>query len=111
MVGELPEVLRNINSIKQKRIAAFTFDRGPFESYSTFKRKLLDDGVCTIRFQNDRRARIVEIVPNQDQVAWVLVLMIFEALKKKMIGWPLVNKKVLFLICFFSYKPQVRREK
>nr|QPG92977.1 hypothetical protein [Skokie reo-like virus] len=82
VVENVPEVLRAMNSVKQKRIAAFTFNRDPYESYIEFKKSLMRDGICTIRFQNDRRARIVEIVPNQDQIGWAVVLAVFEEIKK-----------------------------
>nr|QPN36950.1 hypothetical protein [Shenzhen reo-like virus 1] len=83
VVNNLPDVIQNITSVKQKRIAGFTYDREPYEQYSSFITELLTNGKCAIRFQNNRRARIVEIVPNVDQTAWQLILMIFEALKEK----------------------------
>lgn len=80
-VRNLPEIFKNINSVKQLRLASFAYDRQPYEAYSSFKQALLSDGKCTIRFQNNRRARIVEMVPNVDQTAWQLVLMLFELWK------------------------------
>lgn len=75
-----------ILSVRQARVAAFTFDISTYFSYNEFVSKLRDAGVCTIRFQNNRRARIVEIVPNLDQTAYAIILRVFNEIKKKYSG-------------------------
>lgn len=69
-------------SISQARIAAFLLNPGAYQSLTAFFEMLTQKGICTTRFQNNRRSRIVEIVPNADQTAYALVLKVFNEMKK-----------------------------
>nr|APG79173.1 RNA-dependent RNA polymerase [Hubei diptera virus 20] len=75
------ELIKELRNVGQVRIAAFLLDNDTFSVMDKFVDQLRQDGICTIRFQNNRRARIVEIVPNVDQTAYAIVLAIFEELK------------------------------
>nr|WPV63698.1 MAG: RNA-dependent RNA polymerase [Wufeng shrew reo-like virus 10] len=76
-----PELLQDLRNVGQVRVASFLLDNEVFSVFSRYFDNLQQNGVCTIRFQNNRRARIVEIVPNVDQIAYALVLKMFEELK------------------------------
>lgn len=76
-----PELLQDLRNVGQVRVASFLLDNEVFSVFSRFFETLQQNGVCTIRFQNNRRARIVEIVPNVDQIAYALLLKVFEELK------------------------------
>nr|APG79163.1 RNA-dependent RNA polymerase [Hubei odonate virus 14] len=69
-------------SVTQARLAAFLLDVKTYYDIDKVIEKLKTNGVCTTRFQNNRRARIVEIVPNIDQLAYAIVLRVFEEMKK-----------------------------
>ncbi|UOI84724.1 RNA-dependent RNA polymerase [Ceratitis capitata reo-like virus 1] len=76
-----PELLQDLRNVGQVRVASFLLDNEVFSVFSRYFENLQQNGVCTIRFQNNRRARIVEIVPNVDQIAYALILKMFEELK------------------------------
>lgn len=71
-----------ILSVAQARIAAFLLDLPTYYVTIKFLTALKTSGMCTTRFQNNRRARIVEIVPNVDQTAYAIVLRVFNETKK-----------------------------
>ncbi|UJG27945.1 VP1 [Bercke-Baary Melophagus reo-like virus] len=75
------ELLQDLKNVGQVRVASFLLDNEVFSVFPRYFETLQQNGVCTIRFQNNRRARIVEIVPNVDQIAYALILKIFEELK------------------------------
>lgn len=80
----LPEELaQTIGSVGQVRIASFLLRNDIFRIPKLFLDTLTQDAACTTRFQNFRRSRIVEIVPNVDQTAYALILLIFEDIKPK----------------------------
>lgn len=76
-----PELLKDLRNVGQVRVASFLLDNETYSDFDRYFETLLNDGVCTIRFQNNRRARIVEIVPNVDQIGYAIILKIFEELK------------------------------
>lgn len=76
-----PELLSDLRNVGQVRVASFLLDNEIYNVFERYIETLMNDGVCTIRFQNNRRARIVEIVPNVDQIGYAIVLKMFEALK------------------------------
>nr|WPV03049.1 RNA-dependent RNA polymerase [buhirugu virus 19] len=76
-----PDLLKDLRNVGQVRVASFLLDNEAFSVFPRYFEMLQQNGVCTIRFQNNRRARIVEIVPNVDQIAYALVLRMFESLK------------------------------
>nr|QPN36926.1 hypothetical protein [Shenzhen reo-like virus 4] len=71
-----------LRSVSQVRLYGYLMDAPTYEILDVFVEKLKDHGLCTIRYQNDRRARIVEIVPNTDQAAYAIVYRVFDLLKK-----------------------------
>lgn len=80
-MGIDPLLLNDLKNVGQVRVASFLLDNEVFSVFGKYSDSLQHDGVCTIRFQNNRRARIVEIVPNVDQIGYALVLKVFEELK------------------------------
>nr|QIJ70114.1 RNA-dependent RNA polymerase [Bobbyc reo-like virus] len=76
------DLLQELKNVGQVRVASFLLDNEVFGVFERYVSTMMKDGVCTIRFQNNRRARIVEIVPNVDQIGYALVLKIFEELKQ-----------------------------
>nr|UHS71934.1 MAG: putative RNA-dependent RNA polymerase [Reoviridae sp.] len=69
------------NKLSNSRLAAFVLDHAAFTRWNLWIAKMEQDGLCTIRYQVDRRARIVEIVSNYEQIGYSPILFVFEALK------------------------------
>lgn len=75
------QLQQQIRNVAQVRIASFLLSNDTFHVLPAYLAELQRTGMCTIRYQNNRRARIVEIVPNVDQIAYALVLRMFEEIK------------------------------
>jgi hypothetical protein len=69
------------SKLSNARLISFLIDADAFNRFESFIERLRIDNLCTIRYQVNRRARIVEIVSNVDQLAYAPLLAVFEELK------------------------------
>lgn len=75
------ELLSELRNVSQVRVASFLLDNQVYSVFVEFFEALQRDGVCTIRYSNNRKGRFIEMVPNVDQTAYALILKIFEQMK------------------------------
>ena len=81
-IDSLDDRIKLLKSVAQARLAVFCLAQEEYQSMDKYLETLGKIGLCTTRKQNDRRKRVVEMVPNADQVAFAIVLRVFNALKK-----------------------------
>lgn len=96
-LGVMNETISKMaGQISSVRLAAFLMDQPSFYNKDKFFNKLNQEGMCTIRYQNNRRARIVEIVKNVDQTAYIQTLHVFDQIKERQSKYktPAVGKQV-----------------
>ena len=74
--------IKLLKSVAQARLAVFCLAQEEYQNMDKYLETLEKWGLCTTRKQNDRRKRVVVMVPNADQVAFAIVLRVFNALKK-----------------------------
>ncbi|WAX54392.1 RNA-dependent RNA polymerase [Acrididae reovirus] len=81
-----PDALRILitDRLRGSRFIGFLASPEMTSNWQLYLELLRRDGVCTIRYQNNRRSRIVEIVPNHEQMGYVPMLYIFENLKRRL---------------------------
>lgn len=80
--GNTNPVIMLFDRLANARLVSFLLSSEVFTVWERFLDELNKNGMCTIRYQNNRRARIVEIVPNVEQTAYSPLLFVFERLKK-----------------------------
>nr|APG79117.1 RdRp [Hubei reo-like virus 1] len=73
--------LEVFSKLSNSRLAAFVLDHQSYVRFSEWIQRLNSNGLCTIRYQVNRRARIVEIVSNYEQIGYSPLLYVFECLK------------------------------
>jgi hypothetical protein len=79
--SEEPTLSKELKGISNARIIAFALNRSDYHTESKFLKMLMAYGKCAIRFQIDRRARVIVIVPNAIQSSELFLLLGFNILK------------------------------
>ncbi|AAK40249.1 RNA-dependent RNA polymerase [Fiji disease virus] len=79
--SEEPTLSKELKGISNARIIAFALNRNDYQIESKFLNMLIAHGKCAIRFQIDRRARVIVIVPNAIQSSELFLLLGFNVLK------------------------------
>lgn len=87
---DLPEGLQNISHV---RLIKFALDRESYEIKHIFMQNVCRPGKCTIRYQIDRRSRLIIIVSNEIQTLEIMILSAFNQIKKHD-PWIAVGKQV-----------------
>ncbi|AAO73182.1 RNA-dependent RNA polymerase [Mal de Rio Cuarto virus] len=77
-----PTLSKELKGISNARVIAFALNRNDYHDESKFLKMLMTYGKCAIRFQIDRRARVIVIVPNAIQSSELFLLLGFNSLKK-----------------------------
>ncbi|QLB38582.1 RNA-dependent RNA polymerase [Diaphorina citri reovirus] len=75
----LPDALKNISNT---RLISFLLERGSYYDLTKFGEMLSRVGKCSVRYQTERRGRIIVIVPNSYQTGDIFVLFAFNCIKK-----------------------------
>nr|AOS58286.1 P1 [Rice black streaked dwarf virus] len=79
--SEEPTLSKELKGISNARVIAFALNRNDYHDELKFIKMLMSYGKCAIRFQIDRRARVIVIVPNAIQSSELFLLLGFNALK------------------------------
>lgn len=79
--SEEPTLSKSLQGISNARIISFALNRNSYTNESKFMKMLVAKGKCAIRFQIDRRARVIVIVPNAVQTNEVFLLLAFNCIK------------------------------
>lgn len=79
--SEEPGLSKALQGISNARIISFALNRSSYSNEYKFMQMLQSKGKCAIRFQIDRRARVIVIVPNAVQTNEVFLLIAFNSIK------------------------------
>nr|WNT94568.1 P1 [Southern rice black-streaked dwarf virus] len=79
--SEEPTLSKELKGISNARVIAFALNRNDYHDELKFIKMLMAYGKCAIRFQIDRRARVIVIVPNAIQSSELFLLLGFNVLK------------------------------
>nr|WNH14481.1 RNA-dependent RNA polymerase [Physostegia virginiana fijivirus] len=80
--SEEPTLSKELKGISNARIIAFALNFSSYYDEPEFVKMIMRMGKCAIRFQIDRRARIIVIVPNAIQTNELFLLLAFNSIKK-----------------------------